>query len=74
VTEAFIFVNCFLAMAGAVEGVARMTEGVSGAYVTTGIYDVILKIKVPDDNLKDVIQKVKGIPGVAAMITSIITK
>jgi hypothetical protein len=74
VTEAFIFVNCFLAMAGAVEGMARMTEGVSGAYVTTGIYDVILKIKVPDDNLKDVIQKVKGIPGVAAMITSIITK
>jgi len=61
-------------MAGAVEGMARMTEGVSGAYVTTGIYDVILKIKVPDDNLKDVIQKVKGIPGVAAMIISIITK
>jgi hypothetical protein len=34
-----------LAMAGAVEGVAKMTEGVSGAYATTGIYDVILKNK-----------------------------
>jgi hypothetical protein len=73
-TEAFIFVNCFLTMAGAVEGVAKMTEGVSGAYITTGINDVILKIKVQDHKLKDVIQKVKGIPGVAGMITGIITK
>jgi DNA-binding Lrp family transcriptional regulator len=73
-TEAFIFVNCFLAMAGAVENMAKITEGVSGAYVTTGIYDLILKIQVQDDKLRDVIQKIKSIPGVASLMTSIILK
>jgi DNA-binding Lrp family transcriptional regulator len=73
-TEAFVFVNCFLAMTNTVESMAKITEGVSGAYVTSGIYDIVLKIKAPDDRLRDVIQRVKRIPGVAAIMTSIVTK
>jgi hypothetical protein len=61
-------------MAAAVENVAKMTEGVSGAYATTGIYDLVVKIQVHDDKLKEVIRKVKSIPGVASVITSIILK
>ena len=73
--EAFIFVNCFLSMVGAVEGVVKITEGVSGAYATTGIYDLILKVKVPDETkLKDMIRHLKRIPGVASLMTSIILK
>ena len=73
-TEAFVFVNCFLSMVGAVEGVAKITEGVSGAYATTGIYDLVLKISAPDEKLRDVILKVKSIPGVASILTSIISR
>ena len=51
-TEAFVFVNCFLAMAGAVESVAKITEGVSGSYATTGIYDLVLKVSVTDESYK----------------------
>lgn len=74
-TEAFIFVNCFLAMAGAVESVAKITEGVSSSYATTGIYDLVLKVKVHDEiKLRDVVNRVKRIPGVASMMTSIVLK
>ena len=74
-TEAFVFVNCFLAMAGAVESIAKITEGVSNSYATTGIYDLVLKVKVSDESkLKDVINRIKHIPGVASMMTSIVLK
>lgn len=72
-TEAFIFVNCFLAMTGGVENVAKFTQGVLEAYPTTGLYDLILKVKAADEiRLQEVLHKIKNIPGVAATLTSII--
>jgi Lrp/AsnC family transcriptional regulator for asnA, asnC and gidA len=74
-TEAFIFVNCLLTMTGVVEHVAKLTEGVLEAYPTTGIYDLILKVKAADElKLQNVLQKVKSIQGVASAMTSIIYK
>lgn len=72
-TEAFIFVNCFLSMTGVAEQMAKATEGVINAYSTTGIYDLILKVKAADEvQLKKVLQKVMNIEGVAATMTSIV--
>lgn len=72
-TEAFIFVNCFLSMTGVVEHMAKATEGVINAYPTTGIYDLILKVKAADEaQLRKVLEKVMTIEGVAATMTSIV--
>lgn len=72
-TEAFIFVNCFLAMVGAVENIARMTQGVLEAYPTTGMYDLVLKVNAPDEmKLRGVLERIKRIQGVAATLTSIV--
>jgi DNA-binding Lrp family transcriptional regulator len=73
--EAFIFVNCLLTMTGVVENMAKVTEGVLEAYPTTGLYDLILKVKAPDViTLRNVLKKIKSIQGVAATVTSIIYK
>jgi DNA-binding Lrp family transcriptional regulator len=72
-TEAFIFVNCFLAMTGTVENLAKLTQGVLEAYPTTGIYDLIVKVQAPDETkLRRVLEKIKSIQGVAATLTSIV--
>ena len=72
-TEAFVFVNCLLSMTGAVEPSARATEGVIDAYPTTGIYDLILRVKTEDEvQLRKLIQKVIKIQGVAATMTTIV--
>jgi DNA-binding Lrp family transcriptional regulator len=48
---------------------------VSSSYATTGIYDLVLKVSVTDESkLKDVINRIKHIPGVASMMTSIVLK
>jgi hypothetical protein len=40
---------------------------------TTGIYDIVLKVKAVDEtSLRDVLDRVKGIQGVASTLTSII--
>ena len=72
-TEAFVFVNCLLTMTGIVENIAKLTEGVLEAHPTTGIYDIILKVKAVDEiSLRDVLNRIKGIHGVASTLTSII--
>ena len=71
--EAFVFINCFFAMTEVVQNAARATEGVLGAYPTTGIYDLILKVAAPDESkLASVIKRVQKIQGVGATLTSII--
>ncbi len=72
-TEAFVFVNCLLTMTGIVENIAKITEGVLETHPTTGIYDIVLKVKAVDEtSLRDVLDRVKGIQGVASTLTSII--
>jgi DNA-binding Lrp family transcriptional regulator len=72
-TEAFVFVNCLLTMTGVVENVAKITEGVLEAHPTTGIYDLVLKVKAVDEtSLREVLDRVKSIQGVASTLTSVI--
>ncbi|HEY7734178.1 MAG TPA: Lrp/AsnC ligand binding domain-containing protein [Nitrososphaera sp.] len=72
-TEAFVFVNCLLTMTGMVENAAKIIEGVLETHPTTGIYDIVLKVKAVDEtSLRDVLDRVKGIQGVASTLTSII--
>ncbi len=72
-TEAFVFVNCLLTMTGVVENIAKITEGVLEAHPTTGIYDLVLKVKAVDEtSLREVLDRVKGIQGVASTLTSVI--
>lgn len=72
-TEAYVFVNCLLTMTGVVENVAKITEGVLETHPTTGIYDLILKVKAVDEtSLQNVLSKIKGIQGVASTLTSVI--
>jgi DNA-binding Lrp family transcriptional regulator len=72
-TEAYVFVNCLLTMTGVVENVAKITEGVLETHPTTGIYDLILKVKAVDEtSLQGVLSKIKGIQGVASTLTSVI--
>ena len=72
-TEAFVFVNCLLTMTGIVENIAKITEGVLETHPTTGIYDLILKVKAVDEiSLRDVLNRIKDIHGVASTLTSII--
>jgi DNA-binding Lrp family transcriptional regulator len=73
--EAFVFVNCLLATTEFVQNAARATQGVLGAYPTTGIYDLVLKVAAPDEQkLERIIRRVQSIQGVGATLTSIIRR
>lgn len=75
-TLAFVFVNCIDDdQAAAVEKAVKDVQGVLEANLTTGIYDLILKVQVDDENkLEEVIKRIKAIAGVTSTMTSIIYK
>jgi DNA-binding Lrp family transcriptional regulator len=74
-TLAFVFVNCGLDQSSAVEKAVKDVQGVLEANLTTGIYDLILKVQADDENkLEEVIKRIKTISGVTSTMTSIIYK
>ena len=72
-TLAFLFIECLKEQAESVKRLAKQVQGVSEAHsISTGSYDVIVKVETEDEqNLKDVVQTIKGIAGIMAVITSI---
>lgn len=72
---AFVFVNCVQNQLPELERKVREVSGVVESYSTNGIYDMLLKVKTENDiALRDVINKVKKIRGIASAITSIAYK
>ena len=74
-TLAFVFVNCRDDQSATIETALRDIQGVLEANLTTGIYDLILKVQVDNEiKLEEVMGRIKAIPGVTATTTSIIYK
>jgi 2-isopropylmalate synthase len=74
-TLAFVFVNCGTGQNEGVAGSVKDIPGVLETNLTTGIYDLILKVQAGDEHkLEDVIKSIKAIAGVASTMTSIIYK
>lgn len=71
-TLAFVFVNCGFDQAGSVEKSLKDIQGVLEAHTTTGIYDLILKVRAEDESkFQELIKKIKNINGVTSTLTSI---
>ena len=75
-TLAFVFVNCINdEQAEAAEKLVKDVQGVLEANLTTGIYDLILKVQADDEHqLEEVIKSIKALSGVTSTMTSIIYK
>lgn len=75
-TLAFVFVNCISEeQAATIEKSIKDVRGVLEANLTTGVYDLILKVQADDEHkLEDVIKAIKALPGVTSTMTSIIYK
>lgn len=75
-TLAFVFVNCISdEQAAEVEKALKDVQGVLEANLTTGIYDLLLKVQADgEQQLEEVIKKIKAISGVTSTMTSIIYK
>jgi DNA-binding Lrp family transcriptional regulator len=73
VTVAFLFIECIKDQVENVQRLARQVHGVSEAHATSGAgYDLVVKVRTEDeDKLKNVVRTIKGIAGIAAVITSI---
>lgn len=70
---AFLFIECLKDQAENVKRLARQVHGVSEAHSTaSGGFDVVVKVEFEDEHrLKHVVRAVKGIAGIAAMVTAI---
>lgn len=75
-TLAFVFVNCITdEQAAEVEKALKDVQGVLEANLTTGIYDLLLKVQADgEQQLEEVIKRIKAISGVTSTMTSIIYK
>ena len=75
-TLAFVFVNCITdEQATEVEKALKDVQGVLEANLTTGIYDLLLKVQADSEQqLEEVIKRIKAISGVTSTMTSIIYK
>lgn len=75
-TLAFVFIDCINdEQAAAVEKLVKDVQGVLEVNLTTGIYDLILKVQADDEHqLEEVIKAIKAIQGVTSTMTSIIYK
>ena len=74
-TLAFVFVNCAANQSTDVAKAVRNVQGVIEASLTTGIYDLVLKIQADNEiKLEEVIRNMKSISGVTSTMTSIIYK
>jgi DNA-binding Lrp family transcriptional regulator len=72
---AFVFINCLPDQLTGVERKVERVVGVVESYSTSGIYDMLLKIKAENEAaLRDIIISVKRITGIASTITSIAYK
>jgi len=62
-------------LAASAEKSVKDIQGVLEANLTTGIYDLILKVQTNDEHeLEDVITKIKAISGVTSTMTNVIYK
>lgn len=75
-TLAFVFVNCISdEQAVQVEKELKDVQGVLESNLTTGIYDLLLKVQAEGElGLEEVMKKIKAISGVTSTMTSIIYK
>ena len=72
---AFVFINCLPDQLTCVERKVERVVGVVESYSTSGIYDMLLKVKAENEAaLRDIIKSVKRITGIASTITSIAYK
>jgi DNA-binding Lrp family transcriptional regulator len=72
---AFVFINCLPDQLTGVERKVERVVGVVESYSTSGIYDMLLKVKAENEAaLRDIIKSVKRITGIASTITSIAYK
>lgn len=75
-TFAFVFVNCVDdAQAISAKKVVKEVEGVLECYITSGIYDLVLKVHANDEfKLEEVIKRIKATAGIISTVTSIVYK
>ena len=73
-TLAFLFIECVKNQADNVKKFVKEIHGVSEAHSTSNAaqYDVVAKVETEDENrLKYVVNTVKGIAGILAVVTAI---
>lgn len=74
-TLAFIFVECVRDLASSVEKAAKQVHGVLEAHSVKNdaVFDLVVKVQTTDDKqFKTTISAIKGIAGVAAIVTAIV--
>jgi hypothetical protein len=71
-----VLINCTLNQITNVKSAVDLIEGVIEAYPVSGIYDMVIKVKIEGQEgitaLKRVTSKIKKINGVASLVTHIV--
>jgi DNA-binding Lrp family transcriptional regulator len=72
-TDALVFVNCSVNNQEMIRDQASEIKGVLEVYMTTGIYDLILKVQAENEAKlrEEVVRKVRSIGGVKSSTTMI---
>ena len=72
-THALIFVNCAVNNQETIRDQTKEIKGVLEVYMTTGIYDLILKVQAENEAKlrEDVVRKIRALGGVKSSTTMI---
>jgi DNA-binding Lrp family transcriptional regulator len=74
-SSAFVFLNSNIGDEKAIIDELLTTNGVSYAYRTSGVYDIILKLDLDsDEDLRSTIVKIRRIDAVRSSLTLVVTE
>ena len=73
-TEALVFVNCAVNNQESIRDQIREIKGVVEVYMTTGIYDFILKAEADNEAKlrEEIVRKIRSVGGVKSSTTMIV--
>lgn len=73
-THALVFVNCSASNQETIRDQIREIKGVHEVYMTTGIYDLILKVQAENEAKlrEDIVRRIRAVGGVKSSTTMIV--
>jgi DNA-binding Lrp family transcriptional regulator len=73
-THALVFVNCVASNQETIRDQIREIRGVDEVYMTTGIYDLILKVQAENEAKmrEDIVRRIRAVGGVKSSTTMIV--